>query len=253
MKQINLKLVGGPRVTVLADGEQLLFTPTRKEWPEPPQLLDGLRADHVSFPLKPRLHGPHAGKLWVHLTYNLPNGGVVRKEVAAIDPEHLRRGIEHFQKGMGELFLAATIRDVTLEALEAEKLKVWLPKPSLFALFDEVFSNPRHTYELSETSFDSLIDHMELGSPLDIRQPQYDKCRHFVACDPECGFRLSLNRPEPGSEDWWATPDPWHTTEQFVALMGEAFPTLWDHLYVVGRELQADMDRERLLTVMTGS
>lgn len=253
MRQVNFKLVDGPCLTVTRNGDQLLFTPMRMTWPEPPQLFNGHPAHHLSFPLKPRIHGPNAGKYWVHLSYELPGGGFQHVEVAALNPEQFARGMERVAQGMLELWVMATVYPITLEVLAAGGLRVALPKLSLFALFDQALRKPRRTYEFCDKSFEGLKDHMEVGSPLALREPEYRDCRYLVAFDPDSGMQLSLNRPEPGSEDWSATLTPWHTDEQFIELIGQAFPTLWDHLYVIGRELQAKMNREKLLALRTGS
>ncbi|WP_437960325.1 hypothetical protein WME76_12235 [Sorangium sp. So ce119] len=77
------------RCTVVIDDELIILSVSR-DAPLPsgvrPVLREGMRADHLTIPLKPRREGPHAGKHWIHLTY--PDRR--RVAVAIVDPEEFR-------------------------------------------------------------------------------------------------------------------------------------------------------------------
>jgi hypothetical protein len=253
MRQIGLSFDEGLRFTLTRDADQLLLALPRGRWPkhEQPRLHSGLRAHHLSIPLKPRRHGPHAGKLWVHLKYEDGH----REEIAAVDPDELARMIEQVEAAIGACFRTKTER-VEPEDLVEDGAEVWLPKPSMSELFATEFAKPKREYTFEKLDPQKLLPHIERASPLvllerrakEVRQPLDLYCEGRGVIAKLGHFQTWFDG---GPAGWFITPYPFLTDDDLAKLVEPLLPPVfWERFYMVLCEMQAPVHRRRLRGAM---
>lgn len=260
MRQVGFGIAGGPSFTVTADGDQLLLRLGRAAWPdeEQPTLNGGLRAIHLAIPLRPRRDGADADKIWVHLKY--PDGS--HGHVASVDADDFARVWRLIEQRIFGLFLAASGRCEPEDFLDIGG-RVMLPKPSLDRVFEDALSGLKRMNTYSVEALDRaaqkvLPSHMEEASPLVLHDSKWKSLSYPLTVVADEGVHFMVQYVpawvDGQGEGWIASLSPFFTNAELEEILAECLPaSFWEKFYLVTRELQAPIDRDKLERFMRKS
>lgn len=245
----------------LAFGRELLHVSVNcaqlSEATQKPSLHErGLRADHLTIPLKPLSRGLRAGEYWVHLTY--PDG--IHKDVAWLRPDDLRPVGE----AMEIAFKDAVLRQLRTRAVEISAK--WLAERSYKLVFmfdgdfpawaDTHFKRNRRHYRVSLERM-----HKSVGD-MCISDPEILDDEDFIKNHPNVIQTLSMIDNEKrffvwrfpwgpdGSFRWYAAPAdalvPVHDAHFLESVVRCLQPGFWGAIRTIMIELGIPINYERL-------
>lgn len=248
MRQHNVVLFG-LRFTVTRDADQFLLTPPRMEWPaeHQPQLRPGVRALHVSVPLRDRRDGVDPGVRRIHLKYD--DGE--RRDIDAIRWADVQGFFKKLEDAL-MTFGADVIRRVELDEL-AQRGWFVLDDTNMRAVLAEVARAPKREYRIdNEAAISKLGDHVVRASPLDL-ESQRGECRQWMLAGPDglMGSIQYLDFDTPrGPAGWYVLPI---IPDLFQAILLPLFPVrCWRICFVAARELGAECNWRKLLDAAEG-
>lgn len=215
-------------------------------WLGLPSLCAGARAAHLTIPLEPMRHGEHAGKLHVHLTYNV-EGEHRHKTIAYLDPATIVAKVESFTEQLLSYTLRNT-RRVSVDDLQREGYLVTLLGDAAKQKLGGVLFRRRSKYRLNRDTMTTLLEHIDVYDLAILdqlrEQPVYLIRQADGATLTVCYLKDGLGPEHPAG--WYAMPRPEACVDLMLQVLG---PSVIEAFTVISTELQWWVNREALQSV----
>lgn len=217
----------------------------------PPCLYRGERADHLTIPLIPKEEGANAGKFNIHLTY-VQGSHRRHVSVATLTPEQIDAALQPVAMELLELYVSAA-RRVTVDELRRDGFVVVLPSDELEENAERLLSAKRTELRLNQGSFARLAQNFECYEPEVLTDLVGGDPYKSIMATTEDGASTMFVRYRPNGlgqdsePGWFAMP----ADLKFGDLLEKKFflglgPSFFDALVVVARELQLDIDVDKI-------